>query len=402
MIDFAFTSEEQALRQEVRAFCAEHFTDDVLRRAYRHPGGGYFSREIWESLRSNQWLFPHWPKAEGGAGFNPMQHAILIEELAYALIQCGSHHACDVVRSAGTDQQKAEYLPRFASGDWLVTIGISEPNAGSDAANIEMRGRRDGDEWVLSGQKLWGGHGMPEFHKNNLHLCVARTDPDAERHRGLSIFLVPLTSPGITIKPVDIMRGEPYVASVAATYYDDVRVPDSSILGGKVNKGWQQITHVLNDERTTLLTANTGRCARMHDDLVGYIQAANARGHMIENSQWVRHLIAELYIDLESVRCVSYEAVAYAKRGITLGGVPLGGAKIAAAELYQRTSEAGMKILGHYGLLNFKDSAAHQSFADTIMWFAMASRQGTTAGGSAEVMLNRIAVDPRGLGLPRG
>ena len=399
MIDFAFTPEEEALRREVRAFCAEHFTPEVLRRAYRHPGGGYFSREIWELLRSKRWLFPHWTEAEGGAALGPMQHAIITEELAYALIQCGSHHACDVVRAAGDEAQKATYLPRFASGKWLVTIGISEPNAGSDAANIEMRARRDGDEWVLNGQKLWGGHGMPEFHDNNLHICVARTDPEAERHRGLSIFLVPLTTPGISMAPVHIMRGEPYVASVAATYYDDVRVPADAVLGGRVNNGWYQMTRVLNDERATLLTANTGRAARMHDDLAAYVRSLKATDG---GAQWMRHLLADLYVELESVRCMSYEAAAHANRGIGMDGVALGGAKIAAAELYQRMSEAGMKLLGHLGLLNFREAGRDLPFADTVLWFAMGSRQGTTAGGSAEVMLNRIATDRRGLGLPRG
>lgn len=399
MIDFAFTPEEESLRREVRAFCAENFTSDVLRRAYRHPGGGYFSREIWELLRSKRWLFPHWTEAEGGAALGPMRHAILTEELAYALIQCGSHHACDVVRAAGDEAQKAKYLPRFAAGKWLITIGISEPNAGSDAANIEMRARRDGDEWVLNGQKLWGGHGKPEFHENNLHICVARTDPEAERHRGLSIFLVPLTTPGITMAPVHIMRGEPYVASVAATYYDDVRVPADAVLGGEVNNGWYQMTRVLNDERATLLTANTGRAARMHDDLAAYVQSLNSTD---SGAQWMRHLLADLYIEMESVRCMSYEAAAHADRGVGMDGVSLGGAKIAAAELYQRMSEAGMKILGHLGLLNFREAGLDLPSADTILWFAMGSRQGTTAGGSAEVMLNRIATDRRGLGLPRG
>jgi alkylation response protein AidB-like acyl-CoA dehydrogenase len=397
MIDFAYSEKEQSLRREVAEFCRANLPREVLARAYRHPGGGYYSREIWEILRRRGWLFPHWSPEEGGVGLTPLQHAIFIEELCYHLIQVGAHHACDVVRLAGTPEQKATYLPRFAAGEWLVTIGISEPNAGADAANIEMRARRAGDDWVLNGQKMWGGHGTPEFWGNNLHICVARTDPDKERHEGLTIFLVPLTTPGITIRPVHIMRGAPTADPVAATYYEDVRVPHSAILGGALNGGWHQMTHVLNDERFTILTANVGRAARLHDDLIAHVRRAEGS----RAPEWVRTLLADLYIELEAVRCMSYEAAAHAEQGDTPDGVALGGVKIAAAELYQHMGEAALQILGPYGLSDDPEAPHGEPLADIALWYAMGSRQATTAGGSAEVMLNRIATGRSGLGLPR-
>jgi alkylation response protein AidB-like acyl-CoA dehydrogenase len=403
-MEFSFTPEQVAFRRQLRAYFDREFTPEVLKRARHGTTGGYQSDELRQKLIDNGWYVVHWPKEEGGLGLSAMELAIFYDELGYSYVgPQGLISIAENIKLYGTEEQKKFFLPRFARGELHFTLGISEPNAGVDAANIAMEARLEGDEFVINGQKMWGGQGWPGYEKNNWHWLIVRTDKDLPRHRGLSILMVPLETPGITIRPVWTLGSDD--EPVAAIYYDNVRAPRSALLG-ELNRGWYQLMTGLDVLRAAIGTGYLGEIRRTLDDLVRYVREQRGSGRWIADSQVVRHRLADLMAETRVAWLLAYHIASLEEKGH--GGeegalVPASSLaamiKIWCAELLQKVSATGMEILGPFGLLVGEEAERWQFLGDHLQWMARYTRQISVGGGSSEVLRTQLAT--RTLGMPR-
>jgi len=380
-MDFRFTSEEEAFRQTIRDFLKQELPESW-------EGGGYMlSEEGWAFYRSfirkmgaKGWLNIHWPKEYGGMAATPMQQLILTEELNYhnapAQIDLGPWVGSTIIVH-GSEEQKRKYLPDIASGEAEWCIGYSEPNAGSDLAALETRAVEDGDQYQINGQKIW----TSLAHRANYCWLAARTDPDAPKHRGISMFVVDMKTPGITVRPLIDMAG---VHTLNEVFFDDVRVPRENMVGGK-NQGWLLLLTELDIERTSFGGGVniSARSKRVLEELLQYVSETKLSGDVLAKDRLIRHKLPERAVEMLSQGLIaSYEASI---------------SKVFGSEMAQRLANTGMEILGLYGSLQRESKwAALKGMMAQLYQYTVAE---TIGAGTSEIQRNIIAI--RGLGLPR-
>ncbi len=409
-MEFSFTPQQVAFREEVRSFLRKEMTPEVIARAKGSSVGSYRSEEIRQKFIEKGWYVVHWPKELGGQGWTAIEQTIFFEECGYfRVLPGGLYNVAESIRLFGTEKQKTFFLPKFAKGEVGFTLGLSEANAGVDAANVQIRAELQGDDFVINGSKLWGGSGDPGYAKDNWHWLICRTDPDAERHRGISMIMVPMESPGITIQPIHVMGSmalleDDPVNTVAAIYYDNVRVPKNNLLG-ELNRGWYQLMTGLDTLRATIAAGYLGEARRTLDELVEYVREHRDSRRWIADSQWVRFKLVEHMAETKVLwnLCyhISQEAGEQAGGG-TDGPSPThlsSMAKVWSADLLQRLSATAVQILGMYGVLARKESERWLQFADDIQRLSRWSRQLSIGGGSSEVLRTQLA--ERYLGMAR-
>ncbi len=265
-MEFGFSKEEEAFRQEVRAFLAGVATPEVVAEADSGQGWGPHTWKFVQALGSRQWLTPTWPKEYGGLALPPMYRFIIHEEIDFtgalkpeALI-VGANIAGPTIIAYGSDKQKKEFLPRIARGEIEFAIGYTEPQAGSDLGSLQMRAEDKGDHFVFNGQKVFN----TRCHFAQYHWIVARTDPAAPKHRGISLFIVDMKTPGITVRPLYGLDG----IRTNEVYYDNVIVPREGLVGEQ-NKGFGYTMSALEFER--VLTVGT--LTRNFQHLVNYVKS---------------------------------------------------------------------------------------------------------------------------------
>ena len=402
-MEFSFTPQQVAFREEIRDFLRKEITPEVMARAKGSSVGSYRSDEIKQKFIEKGWYVVHWPKEMGGQGWTPIEQTIFFEECGYfRVLPGGLYNIADSIRLFGTEEQKSYFLPRFAKGELGFTLGLSEANAGVDAANVQMRAELQGDDFVINGSKLWGGSGDPGYAENNWHWLICRTDQDAQRHRGISIILVPMESQGITIRPIEVMGSmalleDDPVNTVAAIYYDNVRVPKENLLG-EANRGWYQLMTGLDTLRTNIAAGYLGEARRTLDELIEYVKAHRDSRRWIGDSQWVRfrlveHL-AETRMHWNLCYQIAFEEQKRMEEGAE-GAMPpthlASMAKIWSADLLQRLSATGIQILGMYGIMAHKESERWLEFSDNIQRLSRWSRQLSIGGGSSEVLRTQLA-----------
>ena len=409
-MEFSFTPQQVAFREEVRSFLRKEMTPEVIARAKGSSVGSYRSEEIRQKFIEKGWYVVHWPKELGGQGWTAIEQTIFFEECGYfRVLPGGLYNVAESIRLFGTENQKSFFLPKFAKGEVGFTLGLSEANAGVDAANVQMRAELQGDDFVINGSKLWGGSGDPGYAKNNWHWLICRTDPDAERHRGISMIMVPMESPGITIQPIHVMGSmalleDDPVNTVAAIYYDNVRVPKDNLLG-ELNRGWYQLMTGLDTLRATIAAGYLGEARRTLDELVEYVREHRDSSRWIADSQWVRFKLVEHMAETKVLWNLCYHISQEAEEqagGGTDGPSPThlsSMAKVWSADLLQRLSATAVQILGMYGVLARKESERWLQFADEIQRLSRWSRQLSIGGGSSEVLRTQLA--ERYLGMAR-
>jgi alkylation response protein AidB-like acyl-CoA dehydrogenase len=285
----------------------------------------------------------------------------------------------------GTEEQRKTYLPGLLSGEIMCSLGYSEPDAGTDLASLKTRAVRDGDDYVINGQKMWtsGAH-------RSTHVWLAtRTDPDAPKHRGISVFIVPLDAPGITIRPIHTMSG----VRTNETYYENVRVPKTAMIGEE-NRGWYVITNALDHERVSIGIDDWIDLMAIWNGFMEHI-AANPSAHF--SSDAVRRRVAELKTDLLLLRGLMLSNASIVARGDT-PTMEASMVKVWGTELRHRMTDAMMDMLGRSGVLAAGGAvpAPAGGFLEQQSRWAPIER---FAGGTNEVQRNIIA--QRGLGLPR-
>jgi hypothetical protein len=385
-MDFRLGTESDAFRELVREFLDEHLTDAITERV--HETGTVHDWDFHRALGERGWIAASWPVEYGGQGRSPYELTAMREELRLAGAPTdGLANTLIVARTInhlGSPELKEELLPKVLRGEMIFALGYSEPDAGSDAAAATTKAERDGDEWVINGQKMF----TTLAHEAAYVFLLARTNPDAPKHKGLTMFLVPLDAPGVEITPVHTLGGE----RTNVTYYTDVRVPDR-LRVGDVDHGWEVANVALAFERGGMGLTESDRVWRQ---TVEWATTTERDGSPVIDDPLVRDRLARVAIHNEVAKLLAYR-VSWV---VASGGVPsIEGSmhKLFYAERFQAAVGALMDMLGPDAVL-----AHGTEDAPVDGWVEHQYRHApvtTIYGGTSEVMRNIIA--ERGLGLPR-
>ena len=385
-MDFRFDPQILAFRDELRAFIREWRSPELLEE-YRHSygGAGPRIRAFQRAMDERGWMRMCWPQEVGGEGRSLLYQFVLVEEMEYWGMPYGNLTFTSVaptLAAFGSERQKQSYLPGIYRGELLFALGYSEPNAGTDLASLRTRAVRDGDEWLVNGQKVWTSLADVATHI----WLAARTNPDAPRHAGISILIVPRDAPGVTVRPLHTMYG----GHTNETFYDGVRVPAENLVG-EVDRGWPIIMHALNHERVAL--AATGGLARLFDELVQHLR--EQRPARLADPL-VRRRLAELLLRLHEHRALALRNAWIISRG----GTPVAEAsmaKISGTELRSELANAAMDLLGRSGALS-AESGERAPLQGRAEWTFRLSPIFRFGGGTNEIMRDIVAA--AGLGLP--
>ncbi len=385
-MDFRFDAETEAFRAEVREFIAEHLTAEILERAA--DTGTIHDWGFHRALCERGYLASGWPIEFGGLGRSPIEQTLLMQELYASGAPIDGLNIASMVGATllvcGTDEQKSEVLPRILAGDVLCCLGYSEPDAGSDVAAVTTRAVRDGDDWVIDGQKMF----TTMAHEANYVFLLTRTNPDAAKHKGLTMFLVPMDTPGIEVAPVATMGGE----RTNLTFYSDVRVPDSCRVG-EVDAGWSVMHAALVYERSS---ANWGEPDHLVEAMATWARERGSDGTCPFDDAIVRESLARWKTELEVGRLLLYRTAWLSSRG-AMPQVEGSMAKLHITEAFVRASADLVDLLGASGLLG---RGVEATVLGGLVEHAFRHAVVTTIyGGSSEVQREIIA--GRGLGLPR-
>jgi 3-oxocholest-4-en-26-oyl-CoA dehydrogenase alpha subunit len=399
-MDFGFTPEHEAFKQEVKQFIAEHVTAEVMEEIERGIEGRRGPRvaELYRKLAEKQWLAISWPKELGGQEGDRMKQYIVEEEFTrIGLTMGGGGSGGPAIMAAGTPEQKEYYLPRIVSGEISFCLGFTEPSGGADLAGLQCRAVRDGDDYVINGQKIFtsGAHTATHIY------LMARTDPDAPRHKGISIFLVPMDTPGISVRPLWTLQTDPLAppkttygtARTNETYFEDVRVPKSCLLG-KENEGWYVGAMGLNLDRVGAWRYLIS--VQRNEDIINWLKENRFNGYSPLEEPAVRDRLAEMWIEAQVSRLMTMRSMSIVERGGDFG-YEGSAEKVWAPEHGMRITDTIVQVLGPYAqLMNGSPDAIESGlFAHNVLgsWISSVNH------GSVQVMRDQVA--RRGLGLPR-
>ena len=394
-MDYRFTDEQEAFRQELRDFLTENLGEDwrgIDPDAYFHDENWFHIRDLTAKMAERGWLTLAWPKEYGGQGRPHIEQMIYNEETAYFRaptrdVSIGTHMVGPTLMLYGTEEQKTHYLPEIASGEAVYCQGFSEPESGSDLASLQLRAVEDGDDYVLNGSKIW----TSGAHRSTHCYLLTRTDPDAPKHRGISVFIVDMDTPGIEVRPIINMFGIHYFNQV---FFDNVRVPKRAMIGEK-NRGWYIAATTLDFERSGVASFASNR--RSIEELVELARETGTNGKPLNDDPMIRQRLAELWTRNEAGKTIAYNVAWMQSQGL----VPNREASISkmmGSEIAQQIHELGVQMLGMYGIL---DKGSKWAYLDgRLAWLWMDSISLTIRGGTSEIQRNIIA--GRGLGLPRG
>ena len=396
-MDFKFSEKEEKFRMEIRNFVKEEMPKGYMISVL----DGEDSDEDWDlalsivkKLGQRGWLTMNWPEEYGGMGASYFEMLVFAEEAGYwfipsSIMMTGVGWAGPSLMKFGTEEQKKKYLPTFAAGDpdgvWCTAY--SEPDAGSDFANIRTRAERRGDEYILNGQKVW----TSGAHRIRWAWLAAKTDPNAKKkHHGISLFIVDMKSKGVTIRPINSYIGSHIFNEV---FFDDVRIPAENLVGQE-NNGWYQLMHSLMYERGTLSLGAYGTTKRFFDELVHYV---NETGLLRKPE--VRQKMSDLAVDVEALKVLAYETVWKLSKEMLPIYEPSRD-KISSDLVMERISIVGTEILGAYSQLDplVRDSkwVRLRSFVEKNYWaFPGIAIAGATTDNQRNI------VGQFGLGLPK-
>ena len=392
-MDFRDSPEDAAFRQEVREFLKTELRDEWKARpdeGEEDVGVLYERRRPWrDKVGKRGWTAPAWPKEYGGAGMTVIQQFVMNEEFAEARAPARDLFGIGMVGPTlivhGNEEQKKEHLPRILSAEVRWCQGYSEPEAGSDLASLRTRAVRDGDDYVLNGQKIWTSVAQ---HADWMFV-LARTDPDAPKHRGISYFLADMKTPGIDVRPLVDLSGRHMFNEV---FLENVRVPARNRVGEE-NRGWYIGATTLDFERSSIGAAVGLRL--IVEDLVKLLQERTKKGFCtLARQRTLRYELADRFVEAHVGKMLSFRVVTMQARGL-IPNYEASLVKTFVSELNQRIFNTGVKVLGLHGILrsdNAPDGGRYpRGYLESV--------GSTIAGGTSEIQRNIIAT--RGLGLPR-
>jgi alkylation response protein AidB-like acyl-CoA dehydrogenase len=375
-MDFEYSTEQKLLRDSVRTLMQRLATPENLRRLDRERLYPYEIYDAW--VQAGVFALP-FPTEYGGLGGNVLDLAIVAEEIGrysadVAMAFGGSVFCALNVARKGSEEQKRYWLPKLISGEIRMSISMSEPDAGSDVGAMRTQARRDGNEYVISGQKIWAtGAGA----KNNFINVYLKTDPKAHYRQGMSLFLVDNTTPGLEIRKLD-MLGRRSVGTYELTF-NDARVPPDRLIGGE-NKGWECILSGLQAERVVAAACDCGSARGALDLATSYAKDRRQFGRAIGTFQAIAHMLANMEAEVEAAWAVTLKAAwRVSQNEDALKEITI--AKLLAAEAYVKAANVGMQVMGGFGYNMEYDMQRH--FRD--------ARAATIAAGTSELQRNIIA-----------
>jgi alkylation response protein AidB-like acyl-CoA dehydrogenase len=388
----ALTPEQERLREELREYFAALVTPEVkagLASATGEFGDDVVYKKTIRQLGTDGWLGIGWPKEYGGQARSMIDQLIFTDVAAIAGVPIPYltlNTVGPTIMRYGSDEQKEYFLPRILKGELHFSIGYSEPGSGTDLASLKTRAVREGDEWVINGQKMWTS--LIQY-ADWLWMAV-RTDPDLPRHKGLSMILVPADSPGFSYTPVHTVAG----VSTSATYYEDVRVPASNLVG-ELNGGWSLMTNQLNHERVALTSA--APLTYSIDMVRRWAQETkNPDGQRVIDSEWVQIALGRAHARTTALALINWKLAADADAGVDLSPAEASATKIYGSELATEVYRSLMEIVGpNAGITGASEGAV---LAGRLERFYRSALVMTFGGGTNEIQ--RDIIGYVGLGLP--
>jgi len=385
----ALTPEQEAFRDEVRAYITSVMTPE-LRRAYiRHELSPGDYRALVRRLGDDGWLCPSWPKEYGGRGLSAIEQFLFYDEtqrLKLPVPFLSTNTVGPTIMRYGTQEQRDEFLPKILRGEVLFSIGYSEPAAGTDLASLTTRAVLDGDQWVITGQKIW----TSLVHVADYVWLACRTNPDAPKHKGITIIMVPTDAPGFSWTRIETLGG----GITAATYYEDVRVP-ASFAVGEVDAGWRLMTNQLNNERVAL--SSSGVIDRyLHEVRAWAQQTKLADGRRVIDQEWVQRNLAVVRAKVEALRLLNWK-VAWGATHETLAPEDASSLKVYGSEFYIEAYRLLMEVVGPASLVatGSPGEVLGGELEDELRRAPIL----TFGGGTNEIQRDIIA--QLGLGMPR-
>ena len=387
---YAYTPEQVAWRDEVRAFVRRHVTPALVAemRQAGNEGDGPLARGFHRQLFEKGWWGIGWPKEFGGLGRSAIDQFIFVEEMETAgapAMQLTIRSVAPTILRAGSEEQKARWLPPILRGELEFAVAYSEPDAGTDLAALKTRAVLDGDHWVINGQKMWNTGAHTATH----NWVAVRTEPEAPKHRGISMMIVPMDAPGITVQPLWTWSG----IRTNAVFLEDVRVPKDHLVGER-GMGFYYAMMALDFER--IMIGSVGLLLRLLKEVKAFVRRTKREGAPLGGVPWVRRAVADLEMRVEVGRQIGLLNAWLTDQGVVPtkeGSI----AKVYVSELNAHLASVGMEIIGLAGQLAPDDPAA--PLHGRLQWLYTTAPLQRFGGGTNEIQ--RCIIAQRGLGLPR-
>ncbi|MEM5542417.1 acyl-CoA dehydrogenase family protein [Sulfitobacter sp. AS92] len=343
-MDLSYSDEERAFREDVRAFLAEKLPEDLADKVKRGEELGKEGHERWHAILNDQgWLATNWPKEFGGAAWNAVQRHIFEEEAAAhhapRIVPFGLSMLAPVLQKFGSKEQQDYWLPRILSGEDWWCQGYSEPGAGSDLASLKTTAVKDGDHYIVNGQKTWTTLGQ---HANMI-FCLVRTDKDVKQQEGISFLLIDMDTPGITVRPIILLDGG---AEVNEVFFDNVKVPAENLVGEE-NKGWTYAKYLLTHERTNIAGVGFSQAGLSAVKRIAKSEMAGGRP-LIENPHFAAR-VAQAEIDLMAMATTNLRIISKAAAG-QAPGVESSMLKVKGTIIRQEINDLARRAAGVYAM----------------------------------------------------
>ena len=382
------SKEQEALRDELRAYYDKLLTPEIEDDIRKGEGIGPASKKTWKQMASDGWSGVGWPTEWGGRGLTPIEQFAFFDESMRAgapVPMLTINSVAPTIMRYGSEEQEQFYVPKILAGDIQFAIGYTEPDAGTDLASLRTRAVRDGDEYVINGQKIFTSLATDADY---IWLAV-RTNTEVKKHKGISIIIVPTDTPGFSVQPIDNFGG----TNTNITYYEDVRVPAGNLVGEE-NAGWSLITNQLNHERVTL--CSSGIVERSLNDVRQWAQQTElADGRRVIDQEWVQLNLARVHARLEFLRLINWKIASASTKG-SLQPADASSTKVFGTEFYLEAFRLLMEILGERAYL--KDDAPGVELSARLEHQYRGLIILTFGGGTNEIQRDLIAVF--GLGMP--
>ena len=381
--------EQQALRRELRAYYADLLTDEIREQLHREAGCGPVHRQVIRQMGGDGWLGIGWPKEYGGQGRSQLEQFVFFDES----MRCGSPVPMLTINTVGptlykhaSDELKAELLPKITAGEILFCIGYTESGAGTDLASLKTRADRDGDDYIINGQKIFTSvAGDADYI-----WLATRTDQEAAKHAGLSMFVVDMKSPGIKVEPMQLLSQH----DINTVFFDDVRIAAKYLVGGE-NKGWKLITSQLNHERITL--CSSGMIEGTFENVLRWArETKRGNGTRVMDQEWVQTNLARVWSGIEFLRLMNWKVAWDATRG-DLKVQDASALKVYGTEFYMDAIRLMMEVIGPRAYLSRESQEAVLHGQLEALYRALLIL--TFGGGTNEVQRDLVGLF--GLGLPR-
>ena len=390
-MDFKFSEKEEALRQNIREFAKKELPPNHFGGMFdeeRDDESWAFSLAMSKKLSQRGWLTMAWPKEYGGQGATLFEQLVYGEECGYWGIPgtsmgiSGVGWVGPVLMLFGTEEQKKKYIPQIASGepDGVWCTGYSEPNAGSDFAALQTKAVRNGDEYIINGQKIW----TSVAHRSRWCWLAARTDQNApKKHQGISLMIVDMKSPGIEVRPLLNYGGQHFFNEV---FFDNVRVPVANLVGEE-NRGWYQLMQALAYERGSVGAGLTGSTKRILEEIVNYTKETQYDGKPLSQNPIVRQKLAERAIEAETMRLFAYQTIWKMSQGVLVTYEPARD-KAWGDIVMERAAITGTEIIGAYSQLH--GDTKWDKIKGTIQKSYLSFQGMKIAAGTSEIQKNII------------